>query len=103
MKNLFNFRKDISYFREFEKRLRERIKQASLLSLFLKVIFVIFKWTILLAIFLGIILVSSVIISEVHKTPTEKCIEECGCFEGAGGRAVCFSSQRQICFDICIE
>lgn len=49
MKNLFNFSKDISYFKEFWKELREGVRKVPMVNLLIKMFLVILKWGIIVA------------------------------------------------------
>jgi Ca2+/Na+ antiporter len=49
MKNLFNLSKDISYFKEFWREIREGVKKVPLVNLLIRMFLVVFKWGIIAA------------------------------------------------------
>jgi len=62
MKNLFNFSKDISYFKEFWRELKEGVKKVPLVNLLIRIFLVVFKWGIIAAaiVFLALFIISGI-------------------------------------------
>jgi len=71
MKNLFNFSKDISYFKEFWRELKEGIKKVPLVNLLIKMFLVVFKWGIIAAaiVFLILFIISGIKYGFQEKKP----------------------------------